>query len=62
MNELNKNTKQFIIDVGEYLKLTTPYSDQHFIYDDINYCLDDLQYCLEVEVNNNGKKDEEIQR
>ena len=54
--------KRFIIDVGEFLKVTTPYSDKEFEYDDISYCLDDLQYCLEVEVNNNGKKNEEVQR
>jgi len=51
--------KRFIIDVGDYLNVITPYSDKTFSYDDINYCLEDLQYCLEVEVNNYGKKNEE---
>lgn len=51
---------RFIIDVGEYLKVTTPYSEKEFVYDDISYCLEDLQYCLEIEVNKNEKKNEKI--
>ena len=46
--------KRFIIDVGEFIKVSTPYSDKEFEYDDINYCIDDLRYCLECEVLKNG--------
>lgn len=52
--------KRFIVDVGEYLKIKTPYSDKEFEYDDISYCLEDLRYCLEIEVMNNEKNNEEI--
>lgn len=45
--------KRFIIDVGEYLKITTPYTDHEFEYDDIEYALDDLRYCIECEVKKN---------
>lgn len=54
--------KRFIIDVGEYLKITTPYSDKNFIYDDLNYVIDDLRYCLECEVIQNEKKNEKVIR
>lgn len=50
--------KRFIIDVGDYLKITTPYSDIPFVYDNILDVVDDLSYCLECEVNNYGKDNE----
>ncbi len=54
--------KRFIIDVGDYLKITTPYSDHYFEYDDINFAIDDLRYCLECEVIQNEKKNEKVIR
>lgn len=54
--------KRFIIDVGEFLYVTTPYSDIHFKYDNINDVIEDLSYCLECEVKDYGKDNEKKKR
>lgn len=50
------NLIQFVIDVGEYLHVNTPYSTSIFNYSSIDECLDDIRYCLECEVKKNEKK------
>ena len=47
---------KFIIYVGEFLELHTPYSETGFVFDNVEDCIEDLTYCLTYEVAQKGRK------
>lgn len=57
---------KFIIYVGDFLGLTTPYSDNEFKYDNMTDLMQDLNYLLTYEIfkkkgeNNAQKKNEKV--
>lgn len=49
---------RFVIDVGKYLNVQTPYSTTIIHYDDIDECVEDIKYCLTYELSKKGEKNE----
>lgn len=47
---------RFVIDVGEFLKVQTPYSTSIIPYDNVDECVEDIKYCLIYELSKKGEK------